>query len=67
MQLSTSSYNNMPSISKSLYSPIQNPCHISVLFLYLSSFLSISVIFPPPKKKKTPTITEIDSKMTCII
>ena len=56
-----SSYNNTPSDPKSLYSPVQNPCHISIIFCtchhpcLFQSFLNF-------KKKTTPTITEIYSK-----
>ena len=62
-----SSYKNMLSTSKSPYSPIQNPCHISVIFStrhYLCLFQSF---FSPQKIfKVTIFITETFGKMTCI-
>ena len=62
-----SSYKNMLSTSKSPYSPIQNPCHISAIFstrhyfCLFQSFFSLKKIF-----KVTIFITETFGKMTCI-
>ena len=54
---SESSYNTTPSRTLSLYSPIQNPCHISIIFctchhscLFLSFFNFLKKRLPPSQK-----------------
>ena len=44
-----SSYDNTPSTPKSPYSPLQNPCHIFVIFCTCHYLCLFSVIFLPPQ------------------